>query len=269
MRNLFSGFGRRNRAAAAGMESHRSLSPTIYRYILKEALFTFSACFLFFFVIFVFNQLILMAQDILTKRVPAGQVALLLLFALPGIISLSAPFACLVGMLIAIGRLTSDNEILIMLASGLSFRNIFLPAVTVGVLVTLVSFFANDVLLPAGQVEYRRLYRRILLSTPALELAANSVKRFRDTIIVTGDVTDNAINNILILDRTGDGERRVIMAGNAELKDPGGNGLSLQMDRAFIHSSKELIREDYDYASAGSLFYWVSQEDIAQGIQSV
>jgi lipopolysaccharide export system permease protein len=133
----------------------------------------------------------------------------------------------------------------------------------------MLSFFANDVLLPAGTVQFARLYRRILLSTPALELEANSVKRFKDTVIVTGDVTGNAIDNVLILDRTDDGERRLIMARNAELKDGGRQGLSLDLDRAFIQSSKEIAREDYDYASSSYLRYWVPQEDLVQAVSSI
>jgi lipopolysaccharide export system permease protein len=225
--------------------------------------------FLFFFFIFFVNQLLLLAQEILTKHVPLGQVVLLVLFSIPSIIAMSAPFASLVGTLMTVGRLTSDNEILVMLSSGLSYRNIFFPAVSVGVVISLLSFFANDVLLPAGSVQFARLYRRILLSTPALELEANSVKRFKDTVIVTGDVTGNAIDNVLILDRTSDGERRVIMARNAELKDGGRQGLSLDLDRAFIQSSGELVREDYDYASSSFLRYWVPQEDLVQAVSTI
>jgi lipopolysaccharide export system permease protein len=243
----------------------RSLSWTIFRYILAEALFSFLVAFLFFFFIFFVNQLLLMAREILTKHVPFGQVALLVLFSIPSIIAISAPFAALVGILMTIGRLTSDNEILVMLSSGLSYKNIFLPAIAVGLGISMLSFFANDVLLPAGSVQFTRLYRRILLSTPALELEANSVKRFKNTVIVTGDVRGNAIDNVLILDRTSDGERRVIMARTAELKDGGRQGLSLDLERAFIQSSREIVREDYDYASSSFLRYWVPQEDLVQG----
>jgi lipopolysaccharide export system permease protein len=77
-----------------------------------------------------------------------------------------------------VGRLSSDNEVLVLLSSGLSYRNIFLPAFVVGVLISLLSFLANDILLPAGTIQFNRLYRRILVSVPALELEANSVKRF-------------------------------------------------------------------------------------------
>jgi lipopolysaccharide export system permease protein len=249
--------------------SSRALSGTIFRYILAETLFSFLVSFLFFFFIFFVNQLLLLAQEILTKHVPLGQVALLVLFSIPSIIAMSAPFASLVGTLMTVGRLTSDNEVLVMLSSGLSYRNIFLPAISVGIIISLLSFFANDVLLPAGTVQFARLYRRILLSTPALELEGNSVKRFKDTVIVTGDVTGNAIDNVLILDRTSSGERRLIMARNAELKDGGRQGLSLDLDRAFIQSSKEIVREDYDYASSSFLRYWVPQEDLIQAVSSI
>jgi len=254
---------------AMAMESKRGLSKTLFKYILSEALFSFFICFLFFFFIFFVNQILLMAKEVLTKHVPFGQVALLILFSLPTVIAMSAPFASLVGTLMTIGRLTSDNEILVMLSSGLSYKNIFYPAITVGILVSIFSFITNDILLPAGTVQFNRLWRRILFSTPALELEANSVKRFRDTVIVTGDVTDNTIKNVMILDKTSDGERRIIMASQAELKDGGNEGLSLELDNAFIQSSKEIVREDYDYASASSLYYWISNEDIIQAVMSV
>jgi len=245
------------------------MSFTIFRYILGEAFFSFLISFLFFFFIFFVNQLLLMAQDILSKQVPFGQVALLVLFSLPSVVALSTPFASLVGLLMTVGRLSSDNEILVFLSSGLSFRNVFIPAIVVGIVISILSFIANDILLPGGYVQFAQLYRRILVSTPALELEANSVKKFKNTVIVTGNVTGNAIDNVLILDKTSDGERRVIMAANAELKDSGKSGLTLDLDRAFVQSSKEIAREDYDYASAGYLRYWVPQEDLIQAMSTV
>jgi lipopolysaccharide export system permease protein len=251
------------------MESERSISRTIFFYIVSETLFAFFVSFLFFFFIFFVNQLLLMAQEILSKRVPFLQVALLILYSLPSIIAMSAPFASLVGTLMTIGRLSSDNEVLVLLSSGLSYKNIFLPALVVGILISLMSFVANDVLLPAGTVQFTRLYRRILVSTPALELEANSVKRFKDTVVITGDVTGNAISDVLILDKTSDGERRVIMAKSAELRDAGKEGLSLDLNDAFIQSSKEVSRRDYDYGSSGFLRYWVPQEDLIQAVSSI
>jgi len=250
-------------------ESLRSVSATIFLYILKEAFFSFFIAFLFFFFIFFVNQILLMAKEILEKHVPLNLVALLVIFSLPGVIAMAAPFASLVGTLMTVGRLTSDNEILVMLSSGLSYRNVFLPAVTVGIVVSMISFFANDVLLPAGNIQFNKLWRRILVSIPALELEPNSVKKFKDTVIVTGNVSGNTIDNLLILDKTSDGERRVIMASNAEVRDSGKFGLSLDLEKAFVQTSKEIAREDYDYARAGFLRYFVPQEDLMQAVFSI
>jgi lipopolysaccharide export system permease protein len=251
------------------LKNSRAVSFTLFRYFMSETLFSFLVAFLFFFFIFFVNQLLLLAQEILTKKVPFHQVALLVLFAIPSIIAMSAPFASLVGALMTIGRLTSDNEILVMLSSGLPYRNVFIPAIVVGILISLLSFFANDVLLPMGTIQFSQLWRRILVSTPALELESNSVKRFKDTVVVTGNVAGNSIDDVLIMDKTRDGERRLIMARNAELRDAGREGLSLDLGNAFIQSSKEVSRRDYDYASATFLRYWVPQEDMIQNVSSI
>lgn len=244
-------------------------SKTIFLYIAREIVFAFSVCFLFFFFVFFVNQLLLMAGEILSKRVPVYQVALLVLYSLPSVIAMASPFACLTGTLMTIGRFTSDNEILVFLSSGFSYKTIFLPAIVVGLLISLFSFFANDILLPMGTVQFSRLYRRILFSSPALELESNSVKKFKDTVVVTGPVVGKNIQDILIIDRTNEGERRVIIAREAGLEDMGNGKISINLKDAFIRSGKENLRKNYDYASAGYLQYIVSQEDMVQTVYAV
>ena len=87
----------------------RTMSATLFKYLVKDTLFSFFVSFLFFFCIFFVNQLLLMAQQILAKQVPFFQVAQLVFFALPQIIAMSAPFASLMGTLMTVGRLSSDN----------------------------------------------------------------------------------------------------------------------------------------------------------------
>ncbi|MCL1812355.1 MAG: LptF/LptG family permease [Treponema sp.] len=246
-------------------------SKTIFFYIAKEILLAFCICFLFFFFAFFVNQILLMAREIISKRVPLYQVALLVVYSLPSIIAMASPFACLTGTLITIGRFSSDNEILVFLSSGLSYRSVFFPALAVGLIISLFSFFANDILLPAGTIQFSRLYRRILFSSPALELESNSVKLFKekDTVIVTGHVTDKTIRDILIIDRTKDGERRMIVAKEAGLEDLGEGNISINLKEPFVQSGKENQKKDYDYASAGFLRYIVSQNDIADAVNFI
>jgi lipopolysaccharide export system permease protein len=86
---------------------------------------------------------------------------------------------------------------------------------------------------------------------------------------ITGGVSGNAIQNLLILDKTQDGERRLIMASSAELIDSGREGLSLELEEAFFHSAKDAAWDDYDYAQTDLLQYRVSNEDIIQAVISI
>jgi lipopolysaccharide export system permease protein len=246
-------------------------SKTIFFYIAREILIAFCICFLFFFFVFFVNQILLMAKEIMAKRVPLSHVSLLILYSLPSIIAMASPFACLTGTLITIGRFTTDNEILVFLASGLSYRSVFFPAFAVGLLISFFSFFANDILLPAGTVQFSRLYRRILLSAPALELESNSVKYFRekDIVIATGPVAGRTIRDILIMDRTKEGERRMIIAEEAGLEDAGEGNISINLKNPFIQTGKENLKKNYDYATADSLSYIVSRNDITDAVYSV
>ncbi|MDR0404113.1 MAG: LptF/LptG family permease [Treponema sp.] len=245
---------------------NRFLSKTIFLYIVKETFFAFSVCFLFFFFIFFVNQLLLMAGQILSKRVPVFQVALLVFYAIPSIIALAAPFASLSGTLMTIGRLSTDNEILVLLSSGISYANIIGPALFVGIVISVLSFCANDILLPAGTIQFSRLYRRVAVSSPGLEFESNSVKRFKNTVIINGQVSGRAINDIIILDRTGEGERRVIVSKEASLRESEKNRISIDLKDAFVQMGKETDRRNYDYASSGGLTYTMSQEDAVQAV---
>ena len=82
----------------------RRVYKQITLYVAREFLLSFSVAFLFFFFVFFVNQMLLMAEQVLTKRVGAWQVFLLVLYSLPAIVALSFPFASLVGALMAVGR---------------------------------------------------------------------------------------------------------------------------------------------------------------------
>ena len=86
-------------------------------------------------------------------------------------------------------RKNVDNEILIMKPVKSLVGPMYIPTLLTGPGNFSFSFFANDVLVPAGTIEFGKLYRSILLTTPALELRSHSVKRFKDTVIVTGAIT--------------------------------------------------------------------------------
>ncbi|MDI9387213.1 MAG: LptF/LptG family permease, partial [Spirochaetota bacterium] len=143
-------------------------SKELTKYLLKELFLFFILSFLFFFFVFFVNQILLMAQDILKKRAPVADVIKLIVFSLPFVIAQAAPFATLVGFLMCLGKLVSDNEILVIRASGFSYIALAIPVFSLGLLISIFSFAVNDYLLPMGSIAYNKLYNEIIFANPAI-----------------------------------------------------------------------------------------------------
>ena len=77
---------------------------TVNLYIVREVFVSFLIAFLFFFFIFFINQLLLMAEKILAKKVPLQDVIMLVVYSIPRIVTYALPFGTLVGGLMAVGR---------------------------------------------------------------------------------------------------------------------------------------------------------------------
>ncbi|POQ98231.1 hypothetical protein AU468_14060 [Alkalispirochaeta sphaeroplastigenens] len=238
-----------------------------FRYIGGEFCISFLVCFAFFFFIFFVNQLLLLAEDILQKDVPLSDVALLILYSLPSIIAISVPFATLVGVLMAVGRLSTDNEIVAFQASGFSLLRLFAPILVAALILSGLSFGVNDVLLPRGTRNFARLYRDLLYANPALELEPFSVKRYQNDTLITGAVSPGRIQNFVILDTDGQGFRRVITAAEARLVREGDpNSIGLELSDVVTHSTEGGTRQNYSFAE--TLRYNILLEDITVALRA-
>ena len=165
----------------------------LIKYLIKDLFLYFLVSFLFFFMIFFVNQILLTVEDLLSKSAPFADVMRVMWYSLPFIIAQSAPFATLVGFLMSLGGMMSSNEILIFRASGFSFFKILVPVAFLGILISIGSFFVNDYLLPLGTMRYNKLMRKIMSSTPSIELESNSVKRLDTTEVVMGQVSEHNV----------------------------------------------------------------------------
>jgi lipopolysaccharide export system permease protein len=234
----------------------------ISRYVSREFLFGAIVCFLFFFSVFFVNQILLMAEDILSRKAPFRDVMLLLLYSLPSVIAMSFPFASLVGALMASGRLSSDSEMLAIMAAGIPPRRIFLPFLALGLAFTLISFTMNDYFLPRGSIEFGKLSRKLVASTPALELKPWSSRRYKDVTVVTGEMDGNRIKDLLIFDRSVEGSERVISAGRASLyMDEKRDDVVLRLEDVWQQTVKKSEKERFEWSRASNMEYRISTEN--------
>lgn len=249
----------------------KSRYKTINLYLSQDFLFSFLVCFLFFFFIFFVNELLVYAEQILSKNVPVKFVLLFLVYAIPSVMALSFPFATLVSTLMSFGRLTSDNEILAMVSTGISKFRIFLPILLWGIVFSFISFFINDYLLPLGFVKRSELYREILFKNPELELQPYSVIQYDDNILITGDVSGNRIENLTIIEKNKENKRRIIVSDSATLdKELNEKGIiSFQMDSIVSHTSNSRDKEETSFFHSRGMIYNFLFKDFTYSAQNV
>src|SRR6266849_3185117 len=147
------------------------------RYIFKEMLGPTVLGFAFYTFIILMKNLFDFAGMIIKRSLPASTVARLLFLSLPHIVVLTVPMSLLFGILIAVGRLSSDSEIIAMRALGISTRTIYLPVFIFSFAVFLLNLYLMNVVLPKGNSEFASLRAEVFTSTVEKEIQP---RRFYD-----------------------------------------------------------------------------------------
>jgi lipopolysaccharide export system permease protein len=229
---------------------------TVLRYIAGEFLLSLGISFLFFFVVFFVNQILLLAEDILAKNAPLAQTLLLLLYSLPSVVAIAFPFSALAGALMTSARLNSDNEILAFSSLGISPKTLYTPFLVLGLAVSLLSFAANDYLLPRGARSFKKVYADLVQASASIELAPFSVKRYKDLVVVTGEKKGEEIGNILLFEAAKDSRQSFISAATASLSlDDENSAALISMTDVMEHRTKGEKGGGFVVSSAETLLY--------------
>jgi lipopolysaccharide export system permease protein len=227
----------------------------VLRYIAGEFLISLGISFLFFFVVFFINQILLLAEDILAKNAPLTQTLLLLVYSLPSVVAIAFPFSALAGALMASARLNADNEILAFSSLGLSPKTLYAPFLILGLAVSLLSFAANDYFLPRGAKNFKKVYADMVKASASIELEPYSIKRYSDIVVVTGEKKGHEIGSILLFEETKNSGQSFISAANASLSiDDENAGAVIAMNDILEHRIKD-NGEGFIVSQAESLLY--------------
>lgn len=140
------------------------------RYALKEFIPPFFLALVCFTSILLLDEIFRLTKRFVEKGINLGYLIELLIYVLPVILVLTIPMATLVGILLALGRLSTDNEIAAMKSHGIGFHQILLPLLIVASLIGVFDFFFMDYALPRGNVAYASLKRDINMQNPAFVL---------------------------------------------------------------------------------------------------
>jgi LPS export ABC transporter permease LptG/LPS export ABC transporter permease LptF len=135
------------------------------RYILTEILGPLALGFLVYTFILLIRFLFQSAEMIIRRGLPSSIVGELLLLTLPNIVVLTLPMSLLFGTLIAVGRLSSDSELIAMRACGISLLTLYRPILLLSGFLTIVNTLLMVYALPWGNNSLQQLRLEILTQT--------------------------------------------------------------------------------------------------------
>ncbi|MCR4336833.1 MAG: LptF/LptG family permease [Candidatus Omnitrophica bacterium] len=201
-------------------------------YILKECLAPFFLSLLVLLCVFLLGNLIQLAHLVINKGVSLFIVGKVFLLYIPLLLGYTLPIACLVSVILGFSRLSADNEILAMRASGIHLRKIFLPLLCLGIVFSLLSLILNDRVIPYSHHEKRKLLKSLGTNNPTALLEPGVfITAFEGQILFIHRIEENKMYNVAIYQPQPDGKpTRTIIATRGEFTPvPDTNQIKLKL----------------------------------------
>jgi lipopolysaccharide export LptBFGC system permease protein LptF len=136
----------------------------IDRYICKEVFsHALLGLLIFTFVLFV-PDLVKMMEFVVRSSAPPSRLGLLFISLFPGILTFTLPMAVLVGVLIGLGRLSADSELIALSALGVGMRRVLVPVGAFAAAATALTLSITLWLGPAAQRTFRNIQDELTAS---------------------------------------------------------------------------------------------------------
>jgi len=223
----------------------------LYRYIFTELLSPFALGLLVFTFILLMNRILKLMDLIINKGMGIGEVVLLLFYMLPSFLIITIPMAILLAILIALGRLSSDSEIIAMKASGISLYQLLPPFAVFCVAGFLFTNLITLYLLPKGNHAFRTHILDLAQQHSEASLEPGVFNDYIDgmVIYIDGfDIKQKRIKGVLVSDRR-DPKLPVLISGQEGIILSGhdNRGILLKLFNGSIHSYDKNTHS-YQYA---------------------
>jgi lipopolysaccharide export system permease protein len=161
------------------MEILKKLGSQFNIYILKELIITLLISIGVLTFILVLSRLGKMTDLVINKGVGFADILLIIVYSTPPYLTFTLPMAFLLSIIVVLGRLSSENEILVLKSSGVNLKNLFVPIFILGLFITFCGLLnTNLLLLKSGQ-----LFRNTLINVIKKGISIDDKEGvFNDTI---------------------------------------------------------------------------------------
>ncbi len=160
-------------------------------------------------------------EQIFVRGLPVRDALGVLGVTLPHVMVLTIPMGFLFGVLLAVGRMSMDNEIVALQAAGISARRLLRPILAVGLLLTIFNGFLFLYVIPRSNRDLKDMRVRLFASARNLGRIQPGVfyEDFPNLLLyVRGvDPATTEWDDVFIYDSSNSGEERLTLAGKGRV----------------------------------------------------
>lgn len=226
-------------------------------YLFKEILTPFILTTVALAFILLMDKILRLTELVVSKGVAVGVVTKLFLYLFPSLLIYIIPVAVLLSVLIAFGRLSSDQEIIALKASGVSLYQL-LPPVAMFALVTFILSGAMSLyLVPMGNTSFKNLLFQITRSKASLGIKERIFNEdFQGLTIYVNkmSIEGQAMEGVMVSDQRDPKEANIIVANRGYLiSNPNDLTLTLRLEKGSIHRTSKNLQsyQKLDFLSYG------------------
>ena len=141
---------------------HLTVKRILYLYIIREISSLFLLGIVIFTLVLLMGRLITLTDLVVSHGVPLADVSRMILYLIPSFLVFTIPMAFLLAVLLAFGRLSADNEIIVIKASGVSLIQVMPPVLVCALVAVLLALGASTIGVPWGNSSFRELSIQVL-----------------------------------------------------------------------------------------------------------
>ena len=161
-----------------------------------------------------------MTDMLVNQRVNAGQLLTIILCLLPRVFIFSMPAACLMSVLLAFIRLSNDNEIISLNASGISLYQMLTPVIFFSLICSIIACLMSVFWVPWGNRSYKDVLFEMVKSKSDIAIKERVFyEPFPDVIFYVNSFSpkEKSMKNIFVVEKRDQSITSSIVAEGARI----------------------------------------------------
>jgi lipopolysaccharide export system permease protein len=220
----------------------------VHRYIFREILVPFLFGLSVFTFILLIARLLKLIELVVNRGVPTLNILRLFAYIMPAFLEVTVPMAMLLAILIALGRLSADGELVALRSSGLSLYQLVPPIALFVALATIATAVLSIQVRPWGNRSLRVALYDIARSRASAGLRPQVFNdEFPGLVIYAEaiDATNDSLRRVLISDERSAQRNTIFAREGTMVSDARTQTLTLRLANGFIHSTEGPEGADY------------------------